>query len=142
MRKREFEEAWAKVVAADKSVANLTASNRYLYDYNRELERANAELRAELDRVKAALKDAEDAAWMAEAKQDIYVEAATLKPFHMAPLSCPYCGGEDISTSYRGRCDPLIDDGNRYKGHPAHMYHFCRGCGAALGETKTLEASL
>ena len=125
MRKREFEEAWAKVVAADKSVANLTASNRYLYDYNRELERANAELRAELDRVKAALKDAEDAAWMAEAKQDIYVEAATLKPFHMAPSPAPTAVAGH-SPRHTGTCDPLIDDGNRYKGHPAHMYHFCR----------------
>lgn len=152
MRKSKFEEEWDKIEAEksrqEQRSLDLAAQIKTLIDGNNRLKRLAQDernmvekLSQRLEETETALKEAEDQAWLSEAKLNLRIEAEALKPFHMAPLSCQYCGGEEISTAFRAGEDPRRSGMYERQGRPACMTHHCSSCGAYLGSTKTLEDS-
>lgn len=93
-----------------------------------------------MDEVEQEAQMAKERLWEAQNRHSNMIEAQELKPYHMAPKSCPYCGGEKVEPEYLPESKP--NHSIKWRGNPEMILHSCSTCGAELGKTRTLKDSL
>ena len=87
------------------------------------------------------LKEALDAAWLAERKRVLSLDYQALPAFYEANTHCPKCGSSNLGTNHVEKVEPRYGDGIvRRTGNNEYVRHYCADCGAYLMRTKVLEA--